>query len=66
MKEVNQENVAHLMGATFDHSNTLMLIWLHMGRRSLESVLFDEAMQLNAMFKASITRDLVKVTDCNV
>ncbi len=61
MKDANHENVTHLMGAAFDLSHSLILVWLHTGRRSLEKVLFDEEMQMNSMFKASIIRDLVKV-----
>ncbi len=62
MKDLNNENVKHFMGATIDENNSLVLVWLHTARRSLENVLFDNALQLNMMFKASIIRDLVKVS----
>lgn len=62
MKEVNHENIIHLIGATFDTDRTLILVWLQTGRRSLENVLFDQELELNKMFKASIVRDLVKVS----
>lgn len=61
MKEINHENVLHFMGAAYDHNMRFVLVWSHTGRRSLENLLFDEEMQLNLMFKASIIRDLVKV-----
>lgn len=61
MKDLNHENVTHLLGATFDNNNALVLVWLHTGRRCLEQTLFNDDIQLNMMFKASIVRDLVKV-----
>ncbi len=61
MKDLNHENILHFMGAFYGHQMDLVLVWSHTGRRSLENLLFDEAMQLNMMFKASIIRDLVKV-----
>ncbi len=61
MKDINHENILHFMGACYDPNMTLVLVWSHVGRRSLEKLLFDEEMQLNMMFKASIIRDLVKV-----
>lgn len=63
MKDLNHENVEHFLGATFDLNGALVLVRLHTARRSLENVLFDEAMQLNMMFKASIIKDLVKVSN---
>lgn len=58
---MHHENILHFVGAIVEQDKALVLVWLNTARRSLENVLFDEAIQLNAMFKASIMRDLVKV-----
>lgn len=62
MKDMNNENILHFIGASYDHQMAFVLVWSHTARRSLEKLLFDDEMQLNMMFKASIIRDLVKVS----
>ncbi len=60
MKALSHENLNRFIGASLAE-HPPVFVWAHTVRKSLETILFNEDIQLNEMIKASIVRDIVNV-----
>ncbi len=67
MKGLNHENLNQFIGASLGSlgagAQEPVFVWSHTARKSLETILFNDEMQLNAMIKSSIVRDIVNVSE---
>lgn len=60
MRETRHESLNAFVGMCFDHGKTVIDIWGHCQRGALQDILFDEAINLDMMFKSSIMRDVIR------
>lgn len=60
MRETRHESINGFVGICFDHGQTVIDMWGHCQRGALQDLLFDEAINLDMMFKSSIIRDIIR------
>lgn len=63
MKALNHENLNEFIGASLgEMMHQPIFVWANTARKSLQTILFNDEMQLNAMIESSIIRDIVNVS----
>lgn len=66
MKQIANDNLNTFLGMSFNEKNQLCILWKYCSRGSLQDIVHNEDMHLDATFHGAFVRDILKVSTCQV